>query len=142
MWLTLALVLAAALVVVRRRYLYVTVVGHSMMPTLRDGERVLARRARRVRRGDIVAFVPPAGHSYFPELVHRVKRAVAIAGDTMPPAVAAALGIPAGGRVPSGKLVVLGDNPHSEDSRHYGFVDEATVIAVISRAPGGELSHR
>ena len=34
-------------------------------------------------------------------------------------------------RVPPAMVVVLGDNPCSEDSRRYGCVPEASVIAMI-----------
>ena len=128
MWMIGCLALAlAAVAIARRRYLVVSVVGNSMLPTLHDGERVMARRSHRARRGDIVAFVPPVGHRHFADLAHRVKRVAAIGGDPVPAWLDAA-----DPRVPDGKLVVLGDNPNSEDSRHYGFVDEAAIIGVIT----------
>jgi signal peptidase I len=117
----------AAVVIARRRYLVVSVVGNSMLPTLHDGQRLLARRRQRARRGDVVAFLPPAGHRHFADLAHRVKRVAAIAGDPVPPWLDAA-----DPRVPDGKLVVLGDNPNSEDSRHYGYVDEAAIVGVVT----------
>ncbi|NDU76999.1 hypothetical protein GWI34_30930, partial [Actinomadura sp. DSM 109109] len=46
---------------VRRRYLVTTVDGPSMEPGLRTGDRLIVRRTRRVRAGQIVVvrIVPP-----------------------------------------------------------------------------------
>ncbi|HEV7557000.1 MAG TPA: S26 family signal peptidase, partial [Kofleriaceae bacterium] len=102
-----------------------TVVGNSMSPTLRDGERVIARRqcGREILRGDIVVFVPPVAVE---DVVYRVKRVAAIAGDPAPAWLA-------GDRVAAGKLVVIGDNPRSQDSRHYGYVEVIAVLAMTRR---------
>jgi signal peptidase I len=95
----------------RARYVVVTVVGHSMEPTFRDGERFVARRRNReLQVGDVVVFVPPVVE---PDVAYRVKRVAAIAGD---------------------KLFVVGDNPNSQDSRHYGYVDVGAVVAVTRRS--------
>ncbi|MEO7734529.1 MAG: S26 family signal peptidase [Kofleriaceae bacterium] len=140
MWLTLAAALTAAsaavIAVARRRYLLVTVVGHSMAPTLHNGQRLLARRTQRVRRADIIAFLPPPSHRHDASLVYRVKRVIAIAGDPTP------VWLGADPRVPAGKLVVLGDNPDSEDSRHYGYVDQAAIVAVITDRSTDHCAHR
>jgi signal peptidase I len=45
----LVLLLGVAVLWLRRRFLVVTVQGHSMLPTLRNGDRVLVRRGRRGR---------------------------------------------------------------------------------------------
>jgi signal peptidase I len=122
-----AVAVVCGLVVVRRCFTLVHVVGQSMMPTYRDGERVLARRlpGEQARSRDIVAFVPPRGNDHFADLVYRIKRVVAVAGEPSPP------WLDPGQPVPPGKLVVLGDNPNSEDSRRYGYVDASAVVAVI-----------
>lgn len=65
-WATVAVVvtaMAVGVVWMRRRYLLVHVVGRSMEPTLRNGQRVFARRVRfgRVRSGDVVVLEPPDG---------------------------------------------------------------------------------
>jgi signal peptidase I len=122
-----AVAVVCGLVVVRRSFTLVHVVGQSMMPTFRDGERVLARRlpGEAARPRDIVAFVPPPGHHHLADLVYRIKRVVAVAGEPSPS------WLDPGQRVPPGKLVVLGDNPNSEDSRRYGYVDTAAVVAVV-----------
>ncbi|MGW0435780.1 S26 family signal peptidase [Micromonospora sp. NPDC003197] len=84
----LALVIATS-VWLRRRLLIVSVVGRSMEPTLRSGDRVLARRVSlaAVRRGDVVVVAAPAqmtaGSSEpqagSPGLL--IKRAYAVPGD-------------------------------------------------------------
>jgi nickel-type superoxide dismutase maturation protease len=84
----------------------VTVRGRSMVPALRHGDRLLARRARsttRVRAGAVVLAAWPQR----PELL-AVKRVV---------------------RLVPGGYWVEGDNPYgSDDSRTYG---PATVRAVV-----------
>lgn len=57
----------------------------SMEPTLRTGDHVLvAKRPRRpLRRGDVVAFRPPARWTVAPGPALRVKRVAALAGDSV-----------------------------------------------------------
>jgi signal peptidase I len=107
----------------RRSFIVATVVGESMSPTLRDGDRVLVlrRRGDRLTRGAIVLLRAP-GH---PEAFRasddgwRIKRIVAVGGDGVPPALRAAV---AGSVVPDGAVLVLGDNVKSQDSRSWGSV--------------------
>ena len=121
----------------RRRYVGVTVVGHSMMPTLHHGQKLLARRWRASRpplqRSQIIVFIPPAppGQPIDTDVVYRIKRVVAITGDPAPSWLPALPGGAALVRVPPAMVVVLGDNPRSDDSRRYGCVPEASVIAMI-----------
>ena len=121
----------------RRRYVGVTVVGHSMMPTLHHGQKLLARRWRAsampLQRSQIIVFIPPVtpGQPFDSDVVYRIKRVVAIAGDPAPSWLPALPGGAALVRVPPAMVVVLGDNPRSEDSRAYGCVAEASVIAMI-----------
>lgn len=138
----------------RRRYLIVTVLGPSMLPTYADGDRVLVRRrsGRPLCVGDVVVVdlphrlgavvpgpvagagrvraapaAPPAGPPATSERV--VKRVGAIPGDPVPPGVAAP-----GPDVPAGSVVLLGDNPaESADSRQYGYVPADRVIGVVLR---------
>jgi signal peptidase I len=120
-----ALVVGGVLLWLRRRLMVVTVVGLSMEPTLRAGERLLARRGAAVTR-DIVVIRNPKGD---PPLL--VKRLVASAGEELP----AALG---GGVVPAGRVAVLGDNAqHSLDSRHFGLLLVEDVVGVALRRIGG-----
>ncbi|WP_218134919.1 S26 family signal peptidase [Amycolatopsis xylanica] len=130
--------LALAVVWVRRRVLVVTVDGVSMRPTFADGDRVLVRKGRPVRRGDVVVLEPPLDPSgaYLPSgpgadgRYWNLKRAVALAGDPVPPGIAGSDGHEA---VPAGMLVVLGDNPDSVDSRQRGFYPADQVLGVVSR---------
>ena len=81
--------------------------GHSMAPTLQPGDRVLVRRGRRGKRGDMILFRAPGGREV-------VKRLVGIPGD-----VAAAGPTPV--RLGAGEVAVAGDNPGSStDSRSWG----------------------
>jgi len=131
------LALAALAWHTRRRYVGVTVVGHSMMPTLHHGQKLLARRWRASRaplqRSQIIVFIPPVmpGQPFESDLAYRIKRVVAIAGDPAPSWLPALPGDAPLVRVPPAMVVVLGDNPRSEDSRRYGCVPEASVIAMI-----------
>jgi signal peptidase I len=130
----------AGVLVLRRRYVVVRVAGESMAPTLRHGDRVLVRRrpGDRVGRGQIVVLEgPPLDRLRLPvrgpvpPLGTLVKRVVAVAGDPVPSDVPETGD---GGRVPVGKLVVLGDNrAASVDSRAVGFFATGAVTGVVVR---------
>lgn len=134
---------AAILWLVRRRWQLVVVRGNSMAPTLRDGQQLLARRGRAYRRGDLVVFRPPRApvasddppgdpaDAPADDPPYRIKRVAAIAGDAVPPWLAHA-GVP---RVPPHHLVVRGDHPVSEDSRHFGFVPDDAVLGTLRIPP-------
>lgn len=104
---TTALALAAGLIALaRRRLLVVTVDGTSMLPTLRPGDRVLARRRpghRRPRLGRLVICrMPVAGEADRPLIVKRVTG------------------------LPDGLVWVTGDGPGSHDSRVFGPLPPGT----------------
>jgi nickel-type superoxide dismutase maturation protease len=76
-----------------------------MLPTLEEGERLLVRRVRQVRLGDLVVCRSPGAD-------HRivVKRVAAI---------------------DDGEIILRGDNAGaSTDSRHFGPVDPEAVLGV------------
>jgi signal peptidase I len=133
---TVAVVLLAWLI--RRRYLVVSVRGPSMMPTFRDGDRVLVRRVPgdRVRTGQVVVLDGPAlSAELLAQAPHAqplgllVKRVTAVRGEAMPAYVT---GAPP--RVPAGKLVVLSDNlAAAVDSRSVGLFSTAGVAGVVLR---------
>ncbi|NBM14647.1 S26 family signal peptidase [Streptomyces sp. GC420] len=153
----------------RTRLLAVTVTGSSMEPVLHDGDRVLVRRRPRVLApGSVVVLRPPSPGPDGPAvdaerpgdgedvLVLRrasksapgllIKRVAAVPGDPVPAALTACLGCPLGTVVPSGRLLVLGDNSdHSVDSRHFGYIPDDEVVGVAvrllrTRGAGGEVS--
>ncbi|WP_433254962.1 S26 family signal peptidase [Streptosporangium sp. CA-135522] len=144
-----AATLAGLLEWLRRRHLVVTVRGPSMVPTYRNGDRVLVRRRSGGRlRTDQVAVVDlpermrPCPDGTSPENILRnrrvIKRVAAAPGDPVP------FPIEGNGPVaPPGCLVLLGDNPDgSGDSRQYGYVPADAVVGVVlrvlrERVPGG-----
>lgn len=140
-----ALMAAGLLALAVRRVLIVTTVdGASMEPGLRSGGRVLVRRTRRARRGQVVLFwaadeqdgTDGNGRPAARRGTLLLKRVVAVQGDTLPAdwADPDVEGI-AGTTVPRGSLVVLGDNrPTSWDSRHYGYVSGDRLVGVVIRA--------
>ncbi|MFF5208607.1 signal peptidase I [Streptosporangium sp. NPDC000396] len=138
------LMLVAGAFWARRRYMVITVNGVSMMPTLTDGDRVLVRRRRidQVSRGDVVVLEPPLDSSgrFMPgppasDGRHwNIKRVVALPGDPVPAGVPADDGVD---RVPSGTVVVFGDNPDSVDSRQRGFFPADRLLGVALRRLGG-----
>ncbi|SNR41401.1 S26 family signal peptidase [Actinomadura mexicana] len=157
-WLAAAggmLLLAGALTAwVRRRYLVTTVDGPSMEPALHTGDRLLVRRTRRVRAGQIVVVrirpptldAPPPDDPGpapddevpvvrdHPDGLLYVKRAVAVAGDPVPVDRVPCLRETRERTVPPGALVVLGDNAATSwDSRAYGFVRADQFVGVAVR---------
>lgn len=133
---------AGAALWARRRLVLVTVDGSSMEPSLNPGDRVLIHRRglARVRRGDVVVLEPPLPPDGVPYTAvgpraldsrrWNIKRAVALPGDPVPPAVRNAVDVH---RVPPGALVVVGDSPTSIDSRHRGFFSATDLLGVVVR---------
>ncbi|UWZ59718.1 signal peptidase I [Dactylosporangium aurantiacum] len=143
----------AVVLAVRRSLLIVTVAGASMEPTYRDGDRLLVSRRRRPVVGAVVVLRQAAlAGAAAAAAVHRnpylVKRLVALPGDAVPDAVLPALDRPAGTEVPepleaaapapraaalvpAGSMVVLGDSPHSVDSRAWGLLPLRHVVGVV-----------
>ena len=127
-------VVVAVLWWLRRSYVLVAVSGRSMEPTLRNGQRVLARRVglRRLRHGDVVVLYPPAGGPHGDGLV--IKRVLALPGDPVPRARVPKLRDLPDERVPPRQLVVLGDNPGwSMDSRQLGLFPADRLLGVVPR---------
>ncbi|WP_306366764.1 S26 family signal peptidase [Nocardiopsis sp. CC223A] len=130
-----------ALLWIRYRVFVLEVSGESMLPTLRQGDRMLAERRRRgtvIAPGRIVVLVDPQTPVLRDERNRRrrnylVKRVVAVAGDPLPE------GVPGHrGTVPEGCLVVLGDNPEgSVDSRGFGPVPVGRVVGTVLRRMEG-----
>ncbi|MFF7992121.1 S26 family signal peptidase [Kitasatospora xanthocidica] len=132
------LVVTVALVGLLRAVLSVVVVaGPSMSPALRPGQRVLVLRRgpARLRAGRIVVVSPDGLGASRTGPARRqpdrlvVKRLAALPGDPVPPPVRPLV---AGGMVPGGHVVLLGDNPEfSTDSRMWGAVPARSVVGVV-----------
>ncbi|MEU7839226.1 S26 family signal peptidase [Nonomuraea sp. NPDC049129] len=147
------LILGMSLWWIRRRYLVATVSGPSMEPTLRSGDRLLVRKTRRVRAGQIVVVripnpppldglppgIEPGDEDKVPERFDPgwhllVKRAVAVAGEPVPRQEFPSLRDVPETVVPPRALVVLGDNRDTSwDSREFGFVRGDQFIGVMMR---------
>jgi signal peptidase I len=128
----LLLLVAGGVALLRHRFSIITVLGESMAPTYRPGDRLVVRRRRSAVQGDAVVFTAPAQ----PGLM--VKRVAAVPGDVVPAGFRTAV---SDERVPAGRLLVLGDNPASLDSRLLGYIAAATVVGVVTR-PFGTASPR
>ncbi|GAA0984040.1 hypothetical protein GCM10009555_057010 [Acrocarpospora macrocephala] len=130
-------VLVAAVLVARRLLVVVQVAGTSMTPAYHPGDRVLVRRggAGRLRRGQVVVFQSAHMWGLAPPRLGAtdwfIKRVAAIPGETVPDSVAARVDAPPGSLVPARRLVVLGDNPASRDSRAWGYVPYDRVLGVV-----------
>ena len=130
----IAMALPIAVWLARRRWLVITVTGNSMAPTLRDGQRLIARAGRSFTRGDVIVFRLSAEQIGLDDeegLALRIKRVAAVESDPMPASLRSEPWAQGSAHVPRGKLVVAGDNPHSQGSRELGYIDEADVIAVV-----------
>jgi signal peptidase I len=121
---------ALLIMLARRLFLVVTVVGVSMVPALEPGDRVLVRRNCRapVHVGDILMFRDPHGQQ-------AVKRVAALVGDLVPDSVRPVTGgIEV---VPPGMLVLLGDGVRSGDSREWGFIPASHTVGPVIRKLSG-----
>ncbi|MEV5827997.1 S26 family signal peptidase [Spirillospora sp. NPDC052242] len=136
-----ALAAAGALLWVRRRYLVATVIGPSMEPTFRPGQRLVVRRVAgdAVRPSDVVVVrdvepgTPQAspGRRLGPCLI---KRVLARSGDDVPRDLIPALRDVPEPVVPPGRLVLVGDNADSShDSRAHGYYLERDVVGKVLR---------
>jgi signal peptidase I len=110
---------------VGRWFLVVQVSGPSMLPTLRDGDRVLVRRVpgSAVRTGQIVVLAGPGSLGLL------IKRVAAVPGEPTPRYVPGAPAV-----VPDGTLVLLSDNRlGGVDSRTVGLFPTAGLAGVVRR---------
>ncbi|MER5783997.1 S26 family signal peptidase [Streptomyces mobaraensis] len=132
-----ALALTAAWLV--RGLIVVTVAGPSMEPAHRHGDRLLAWRRRRPAVGRVVVVeIPGTGPSSAGDtgdLADRywmIKRVAAVPGDPVPRERVPALSDVPEERVPSGRLVLLGDNSEfSRDSRRMGYFAADRVLGTV-----------
>ena len=131
-------------------FFIVLVRGPSMLPTLRAGDRLLARRClRQPRVGSLVVLERPLvdrsdrlGRSgrvreAVPQPKWIVKRLVAVAGDPVPAWCFSVLDSTERDlrQIPAGMMLVLGDNlAESYDSRDFGFVSLTKLRGVVMPA--------
>lgn len=127
-----------------RRFVTVTIVGPSMEPAYRDGDRVLVRRVRpaRLRAGDVVVVERPDAGGVWPrppaegrslDRYWMIKRVAATPGELVP-AAAVPWTPPGGERVPDHALVLLGDNATaSYDSREIGYFAFERYLGTVLR---------
>ena len=107
-----------------------TVSGHSMMPTVHDGDRLLYNPFfKNVERGDIVVIAIGGDH-----LTISTYGSVAINGiwqnETYINSQTSSESIDI--IIPNGELWIMGDNRgHSTDSRHFGTVELGDVLGVV-----------
>ncbi len=114
----------------------VIVDGHSMLPTLTPGERVIVSNAYwlvgAVRDGDIVVVKDPGSSGFI------IKRVFRLAGERVPldkwPGFHHLEDGPYS--VPDGNIYVLGDNQtQSEDSRIFGPVPQKSIVGKVVIRP-------
>lgn len=139
-----ALLLAAGVIALRRRYLVVRVTGESMVPSLLPGDRVLVRRASllSLRAGMIVVLRAWPGPSLSrvsggrqPDVVPwLIKRLASGPGEPVPAVAQAGCGNAQ--VVPAGKAVVLSDNQSGSDSRLWGFASADQVVGYVAMRMG------
>lgn len=121
------------LLLARRCCTLATVRGYSMLPTLSDGQRVLAIRRRRYRVGDVILFWVPVGSGTAGDPDFRVKRVIATAGQPRPAIFA---GSSLANLVPARHVAVVGDAPRSEDSRQLGYIPLRSVRGRVAADRG------
>jgi signal peptidase I len=135
-----ALVLSIAMAgsaALRGRYMAVTVLGSSMAPTYRNGDRVLVRRGSAVEPGQVVVLEESGFRSTESHRSWIIKRVIATPGDPVPRDRIPALTAAPEDYVPAGTLVLLGDNPESSvDSRQLGYYSGENIAGTVLRVLG------
>jgi signal peptidase I len=125
----------------------ITVRGVSMQPTYDDGDRVLVRRDVAPEPGQVVVVehlqagaigescpLAPGAAGTISSRQWLIKRVAAAPGDPVPRGQFPALSNVPEARVPSGSLVLLGDNQQvSYDSRQLGYFPVERVLGRVTR---------
>jgi signal peptidase I len=139
----------STVVALRWWWFVVTVQGASMEPSLREGDRVLARRAgiADVHPGDVVVLERPDDDLRWTRAPGRrtaargtllIKRVAAVPGDPPPRRAAPALANHPERLVPPGHLVAFGDNySRSLDSKQIGYFPADRLVGVVLRPMRG-----
>lgn len=110
----------------------VVVHGQSMMPSLKNGQRILISKAYwligGIKRGDIIVMKDANPDGYI------IKRVYRLEGEIVDYANAPDNYSLSSGeyKVPAGHYYILGDNrPESEDSRLFGPVEDFRIIGKV-----------
>ncbi|MEU0955886.1 S26 family signal peptidase [Streptomyces niveus] len=145
-WTHALLLSIAAITLLRRKVVSVTIRGSSMEPAFRDGDRVLVLRGRQLAVGQVVVverpsrgprwttppISRPAGQVPLAERHWLIKRIAAVPGDPVPPDQVATWMKTTESTVPVGKLILLGDNAEaSYDSRQAGYFQAERVLGIV-----------
>lgn len=137
-----------AIALLRRKLMAVTVRGISMEPAYHDGDRVLVHCGMPFAPGQVVVVEQPApggGWHGRPASVKNdvngrrwlIKRVTAVPGDPVPRGLVPALAHVPESRVPTGMVVLLGDNRRvSLDSQDLGYFPEDRVLGAVLRQVG------
>jgi signal peptidase I len=141
-------IIACGILLARSLFLFVTVRGESMTPTLKPQDHVLVLRkwaTRKLKKGAIVLLKNPSEQHLLPSPgTSFIKRIVAMEGDTyidtdsemLPESLYEHYTLDETGRrhwhIPSGKVFVCGDNlAASRDSRKWGPVPLSAIQGVV-----------
>ncbi|MBO0438899.1 signal peptidase I [Candidatus Enterococcus ikei] len=145
----------------------VTVRGFSMIPTLREKDRVLIQKTTDLKRFDLVAFKSGNGNTQIRRVIGLPEEKIAYTDDTLfvndQPVDEKFImdeinesqrngknytedftnrTLTSAVAIPDGYYLVLGDNrPYATDSRHYGLIAKENVIGkvVMQLLPFGEM---
>ena len=128
--------LAGGIVLLRSRFLFVTVRGYSMAPTLQPQDHVLVwrvRAAKRITKGAIVLLNASAVRHRPSSRGPFIKRVVAIAGETYSDSgTSGPLEETKHWEIPTGMVFVCGDHlAASYDSRAWGPVPLGAITGVV-----------
>ncbi|MFD8001128.1 S26 family signal peptidase [Streptomyces mirabilis] len=110
-----------------RHLVLVTVRGRSMEPTYYERDRVLVVRGTTALRNRVIVVADPRHEEGF-----LIKRVLATPGESVPRDRVPALSHVPEQQVPSGKLVLVGDNlEQSLDSRQFGYFSGSSVLGRV-----------
>ena len=155
-------VVLASILFLLRQFVFTPVVvkGHSMDPTLADGERVIALKNTSIDRFDIVTFPAPDeknknyikrviglpgdtveykndvlyinGEAFDEPYLDQFKEALTDGGPLTYDFSLEEIQVDATNKVPEGKYFVLGDNRrNSKDGRYIGFVSKEDMMGNV-----------
>lgn len=106
--------------------------GESMVPTLKNGQKVLTCHAYwlvgAIKKDDIIVLKEEKSNDYF------IKRVIGLPGESIPWSMAPMSWPLDKGKyvVPEGRIYVVGDNlNHSDDSRKFGAFLQSNILGKV-----------